>query len=77
MQIVLFVTDACSMCDEALNMVFASDQLSGHILDVVDIMSDAELFNTMAQKIPVAQIGDHELDWPFTDQQIAELANCE
>lgn len=77
MQIVLFVTDACSMCDEALDMVFESNQLSGHILDVVDIMSDAELFNRLAQKIPVAQIGDYELDWPFTDQEIAELANSE
>lgn len=77
MQIVLFVTDACTMCDEALDMVFDSDQLSGHVLDVVDIMSDAELFDRLARKIPVAQIGDHELDWPFTDQQIADLANSE
>lgn len=65
------------MCDEALNMVFESDQLSGHILDVVDIMSDAELFHRMAQKIPVVQVGDHELDWPFTAQQIVDLVNSE
>lgn len=65
------------MCEEAMNMLFASEQLSGHILDVVDIMSDAELFNRLAQKIPVIQVGDHELYWPFTAQQVAELVNSE
>lgn len=65
------------MCDEALNMVFESNQLSGHILNVVDIMCEAELFNRLAEKIPVARVGDHELDWPFTAQQIADLINSE
>lgn len=58
-------------------MLFASDQLSGHILDVVDIMSEAELFEQLAEKIPVVRVGDHELDWPFTGQQVVELVNSE
>ena len=72
-EIVLYVTEACSLCDEALDMLLSSKELSGHILTTVDIVSDEDLVDRLGQKIPVLSVDGVEICWPFDIQQISTL----
>lgn len=70
LQLVLYSTDHCSLCDEALEMLLSMPELGGRSLSVVDVAEDAGLVARFAERLPVLEIrasgnGRTELDWPF------------
>lgn len=77
MSITLYVTSACSLCDEALDMLLASQTLAGEVLEVVDIITDDVLISRWSDKIPVVDVGGTQLVWPFDDVDVVELLNRE
>ncbi len=75
MSLTLYVTSACSLCDEALDMLLNSRCLAGNMLEVVDIANDDELLSRLSDKIPVLEVAGDQLAWPFADAQVFELLN--
>ena len=73
MRVLLYVTDACSFCDTALDLLFAMPELAGYLLEAVDIASDDVLFDRFGELIPVVEIADQQLAWPFTENDISNL----
>lgn len=76
MQLILYGTDFCQLCDEAL--VLVEEVLEGQVyeLDVVDISKSDELMAQYAYSIPVLKRPGAvpvELNWPFTAEQIRQL----
>jgi len=65
MKLVLYGTDCCQLCDEALTVV--EEALTGrqYELDIVDISTLDELMEKYAYSIPVLQLDNQELNWPF------------
>lgn len=68
--IVLFSTEYCTLCTEALELLFSMPELQGCSLDVVDISGNDELLRRYGERLPVVRAGAHELDWPFGRAEI-------
>ena len=84
----LLSTDHCTLCDEALNMLFSMPDIAGLELRVVDVVSDDELLTAYGERLPVLQLfatpdasaeaigaGPElvlELGWPFTPDSIGD-----
>ncbi len=77
MMIVFYTTEGCSLCDQALDMMITTPQLSGNNLHAVDIAFDDELLEQYAEKIPVVSVAGITLLWPFTVQEIVNLIEKE
>lgn len=73
MKLLLYITDACSLCDAAMELIVANPELAGHILETVDIAADDVLFEQFADSIPVLEVADNRLSWPFTERDISIL----
>lgn len=73
MKVLLYLTEACSLCDEALDLLMETPELTGHILETVDIATDDGLFNQYGESIPILEIADQQLFWPFTSSDITNL----
>ena len=69
--IVLFSTEYCTLCDQALELIFSMPELRGRSLDVIDIANDEELVNRYGERLPVLLVGAQELDWPFGRAEIS------
>ena len=63
--LILFSTDHCALCDEALGLLLSMPELAGISLRVVDVADDDELISTYGQRLPVLSFAGRELDWPF------------
>lgn len=76
MNLILYSTDYCQLCDEALALVEQTLEGRGYQLRVVDISESDELMVKYASTIPVLKRLDcedsekNELNWPFTAAQI-------
>jgi hypothetical protein len=75
MELILYSTDNCSLCDEALELIFSMPELAGHSVRVVDVALDEQLLDTFGERLPVLefQTGDSAerlLDWPFDSQTV-------
>ena len=75
MELILYSTDHCSLCDEALELIFSMPDLAGHSVRVVDVALDDQLLDNFGERLPVLEIqsGDaveRRLDWPFDSQAI-------
>jgi|TARA_B110000495_G_C22791854_1_gene462859 hypothetical protein len=68
MRFILYGTDYCQLCDEALELVEQSLEGKDYKLDIVDISHSDELMGKYAYSIPVLKCleSDRELNWPFT-----------
>ncbi len=73
MEVILYVTESCSLCDEALNLLLDSNVLSGITLSVMDIVHDDGLLQALAERIPVVEVGGSRIDWPFSAEDVNEL----
>lgn len=78
MELILYGTDFCQLCDEALALI--EEALEGQLyeMDVVDISKSDELMARYAYSIPVLKrLGavPMELNWPFTTEQIRQLVS--
>lgn len=64
-ELVLYSTDHCSLCEQALEDLFGMPDLIGFKLNVVDISSSDELTSRYGTQIPVLRIGQSQLAAPF------------
>jgi hypothetical protein len=77
-ELILFSTDHCTLCDEALELLLSMPELAGHSVRVIDIAEDPALVDRYAELIPVLQIqgmADESavrLCWPFDSAAILE-----
>ncbi|MFP6815921.1 MAG: glutaredoxin family protein [Pseudomonadales bacterium] len=71
--IVLFSTEYCTLCDQALELIFSMPELRGRSLEVIDIAGDEELVSRYGERLPVMRVGAQELDWPFGRAEISAV----
>lgn len=70
--IVLFSTEYCTLCNEALELIFSMPELQGRSLDVIDIVGDDDLVTQYGERLPVLRVGALELNWPFGRVDISD-----
>ena len=75
MELILYSTDHCSLCDEALELLFSMPELAGLSVRVVDVALDEQLLETFGERLPVLELqagdaGERLLDWPFDSQTV-------
>jgi hypothetical protein len=76
MRLILYGTDFCQLCDEALALIEDTLAEAAYELEIVDISSSDELMAQYAYSIPVLRRMDNEqreLSWPFSASQIREF----
>ncbi len=68
--ITLYSTEGCHLCE----MAFALAQQANvsHLVEVVDIAFDDELFSRYGVTIPVLKVDNSEINWPFDLQQLQQ-----
>ncbi|OBT12198.1 NrdH-redoxin [Vibrio sp. UCD-FRSSP16_10] len=66
MSVTLYSTQGCHLCEQAFALLA---QLAIEP-QVIDIAFDDDLFLRYGVTIPVVQVGDVELNWPFNLQQL-------
>ena len=72
---VLYITDDCALCDEALSMLLESNALRGIVLTTVDVATNDDLFEAFGERIPVLEYLGMSLTWPFSVEEAIELLN--
>ncbi|MEE4245498.1 MAG: glutaredoxin family protein [Kangiellaceae bacterium] len=74
MSLVLFSTDGCHLCEQAIGMFYYAKQhklIAEDIqLKIVDIVDDPLLVERYGERIPVIKLNDKELGWPFELEQL-------
>ena len=75
MELVLYSTDHCTLCDQALELLFSMPELAGQPLRVVDVATDDELLERFGERLPVLELygADTRIDWPFDAQAVLGL----
>ena len=72
---ILYSTDHCTLCDQALELLFSMPELAGLTLRVVDVATEEALLERMGERLPVLETpatGQH-LDWPFDAAEVMTL----
>ena len=70
-ELLMYSTDHCSLCDEALDLLASMPELGGLTLDVVDISQDEVLVCRHGADLPVLALKRETgviagtLNWPF------------
>ena len=70
MKLILYGTDFCQLCDEALEVLEQALEGREYQLDIVDISTSDELMTMYAYTIPVLKFDDRELGWPFSANDV-------
>lgn len=70
MTLILYGTDFCQLCDEALDVVEQALDGKQYQLEIVDISTSDELMAKYAYTIPVLRLANAELGWPFSCDDI-------
>lgn len=71
MELILYSTDHCSLCEEALELLFSMPELAGQSVRVVDVATDDVLMTRYGERLPVLEVAaagrdrGAVLDWPF------------
>jgi len=75
-ELILFSTDHCTLCDEALELLLSMPELAGRSVQVVDVAADPELVDRYGEKLPVLEIHQdgtaRQLEWPFDAQRVRQ-----
>lgn len=74
MKLILYGTDCCQLCDEALAVVEQALEDREYQLDIVDISTSDELMTKYAYSIPVLQLNCVDLIWPFSGDDVLTFA---
>ncbi len=69
----LYSTSHCSLCDQALELLFSMPGLAGVQLEVIDVADDDSLLERYGEKIPVLRMGESELPAPFGPEELARF----
>ena len=72
MNLQLLMTDHCSLCEEALDLLLSMPQLQGLGLQTIDIATDDALLEQYGACIPVLRTEATELRWPFGKEDIRQ-----
>ena len=68
-ELTLYSTDHCTLCDQALELLFSMPELAGQSVRVVDVAMDDGLTARYGERLPVLAVATGEtellLDWPF------------
>ena len=74
MKVILYTTLACHLCELALHLLQAQQNQQGKHRDIqiieVEISDDDNLMERYGIRIPVLQVDDAELGWPFDEQRL-------
>ncbi len=72
---ILYSTDHCTLCDQALELLFSMPELAGLPLEVVDVAADPVLLDRLGERLPVLALrnGEQALDWPFDAAGVVAL----
>lgn len=73
MELILYSTDHCTLCERALDLLASMPELRGHSLVVVDVARDDALLVRYGPRLPVLALGPHELAWPFGRAELVRL----
>jgi len=76
MKLILYGTDFCQLCDEALEVVEQALEGRSYQLEVVDISTSDELMAKYAYTIPVLRLENAELGWPFSSCDILSFVTA-
>lgn len=63
--LVLYSTDHCALCEEALEALFSMPELQGWALKVIDVAADPDLLERYGERIPVLSANGIDYDGPF------------
>jgi hypothetical protein len=74
-KLILYSTDHCTLCEQALELLLSMTELAGETVRVVDVAGDDSLFAELAEDIPVLEIhladgATRRLVWPFDSKTI-------
>ena len=72
-RLILYSTTACTLCDQALDLLFTTPGIAGLQLDVIDVATDETLMETYGERIPVLCLGEAELAAPFDAKVLADF----
>jgi hypothetical protein len=77
-ELILFGTDHCALCDEALELLLSMPELAGFPLTTVDVAADDALSAALGERLPVLALRRSgcpplELDWPFDGAAVRQL----
>lgn len=72
-QLTLYSTDACSACEQAMDLLLALPALRGMSLVVVDVAASADLVERYGSRVPVLESNGQTLAWPFDSQAVDHL----
>jgi hypothetical protein len=76
LQLTLYGTSACHLCEEALAIVLPVTQALGLILNLIDIAGDDALEARYGLSIPVlSSPREGELCWPFDTDKVSAFIN--
>ena len=81
MELVLYSTDHCTLCDQALELLFSMPELAGQSVRVVDVAMDDDLLSRYGERLPVLELHGFDaavrndsstrvLAWPFDAQGV-------
>jgi glutaredoxin len=73
MTLTLYSTQACQLCDRALELLGSMPELVHVELDVVDIALDDELLSRYERQIPVLRGPQGEIAWPFNADDVLAI----
>ena len=74
----LFSTDHCTLCDDALELLFSMPELAGHSVRVVDVAADDTLIDVYGERLPVLEVSEtggsltRRLFWPFDQAAVVQ-----
>lgn len=68
--LVLYSTDNCTLCDEALDLLLSMPELKGWSLTVIDVATDSELVERYGDRLPVVRVNAAELEAPFVRAEL-------
>ena len=72
-RLILYSTTACTLCDQALDLLFTTPGIAGLQLDVIDVATDETLMEIYGERIPVLRLGEAELAAPFDAKVLADF----
>ena len=72
MELILYSTDHCTLCDQALELLISMPELAGQTVRVVDVATNDDLLSRYGERLPVLELNAaaddsaaRMLDWPF------------
>ncbi|MCW8194075.1 glutaredoxin family protein [Proteobacteria bacterium 005FR1] len=74
-KVFLYSTLGCHLCEHAKAMIAPVAAASGYELEEVEISDSEDLLERYKLTIPVARNAatDEEINWPFSQEQVARL----